>query len=31
LFKYADGFVNYDNGNVGIRLGYPEWWLKEVG
>lgn len=27
--KYADGYVN--DPNIGTKIGYPEWWRKDVG
>jgi len=29
IFRYADGYDNVPN--VGSAVGYPAWWLKEVG
>lgn len=29
VVKYSDGYVNVPN--VGQSVGYPDWWLKEVG
>lgn len=30
MFKYADGFVNVP-GMIGQSVGYPSWWLEQVG
>lgn len=30
MFKYADGFVS-DESRFGKSVGYPKWWLDEVG
>eukprot|EP01083_Nonionella_stella_P243557 848552_1 len=31
MFKYASGFVNEIPSGMSQMVGYPEWWLKEVG
>jgi len=33
LFKYADGFLNFwsRTGFHSVSMGYPSWWLQEVG
>ncbi len=29
ITKYRDGYINIPD--VGKSVGYPDWWLKEVG
>ena len=31
MFKYASGFVNEAPNDMSEMVGYPAWWLKEVG
>ncbi len=31
LLKYADGWCNADCGSVPRSMGYPAWWLEQVG
>ena len=31
MFKYASGFVNKAPNDMSQMVGYPAWWLKEVG